>query len=126
MNRRTVSRGHRTRGNAVSRPNAGGIRAGAEALPGTRKRGTITLDVAEIVKPGNVIGIDPMKDRIQVATQLVEQRRLVNVAFEVGDTYNLRFPEDTFDIAYGHTVLHSLIDPVKALRAQKRVTKSGG
>ena len=38
--------------------------------------GTITLDVAEIVKPGNVVGVDPMKDRIEVATQLAGQREL--------------------------------------------------
>jgi ubiquinone/menaquinone biosynthesis C-methylase UbiE len=88
--------------------------------------GTITLDAAEIVKPGNIIGIDPMKDRIKMATLLANQRALANAVFEVGDTYALQFPDDTFDIVYNHTVLHSLIDPVKALREQRRVTKSGG
>ncbi|MHA2301098.1 MAG: class I SAM-dependent methyltransferase [Candidatus Thorarchaeota archaeon] len=89
--------------------------------------GTITLNVAEIVKPGNVIGIDPFKNRIDAAQAWADANpQLSHVNFHVGDSHHLEFPDDTFDLVFSHTVMHFFFDPVHALREQKRVTKKGG
>jgi ubiquinone/menaquinone biosynthesis C-methylase UbiE len=88
--------------------------------------GSITLDVAQAVKPGEVVGIDLRQNTIDRASQLAKELFIDHVVFQVGDTLNLEFPDDTFDIVYSHTVLHSVIDPIRGLRQQKRVTKPGG
>jgi SAM-dependent methyltransferase len=88
--------------------------------------GTITLDVAQAVKPGTVIGIDPVEWFVQTASRRAKERKVGNAAFEMGDSYSLRFPDDTFDVVYSHTVLHYFYDPVRALREQARVAKKGG
>jgi ubiquinone/menaquinone biosynthesis C-methylase UbiE len=88
--------------------------------------GNITLDVAKAVKPGTVTGIDRDEGRIQVASQKATERGIGNVVFEVGDSSHIRFPDDTFDLVYSHTVLHFFYDPERALREQARVVKPGG
>jgi SAM-dependent methyltransferase len=89
--------------------------------------GTITLNVAEIVKPGQVVGIDPFKDRIDTAQAWADSNpKLSNVRFQVGDSHRLDFPDDTFDLVYSHTVMHFFLDPVRGLQEQKRVAKKSG
>jgi ubiquinone/menaquinone biosynthesis C-methylase UbiE len=88
--------------------------------------GGITLDVAAAVAPGHVVGIDPNPHSIQVANQSAKDRGIENVSFHVMDGFHLELPDETFDIAYSHTVLHLVIDPVKALTEQTRVVKKGG
>lgn len=88
--------------------------------------GSITLGVAQAVRPGRVTGIDVMPDRIQSATDAASRQRVKNVSFEPSDAHNLRFADGSFDLVYSNTVLHSLIDPMRALSEQKRVVKPGG
>ena len=88
--------------------------------------GGITLGVAAAVSPGRVVGIDPNHNSIRLAEQMAKDRGIGNVSFQVGDGFNLDLPDDTFDVAYSHTVLHLVVDPVKALKEQKRVVKIGG
>ena len=88
--------------------------------------GGITLGVAAEIKPGHVVGIDPDHDMIQSATQMAKNRGIDNVSFHKMDGFNLDLPDNTFNVAYSHTVLHLVIDPVKMLTEQKRVVKKGG
>jgi len=44
--------------------------------------GTITLDLAEIVAPGQVVGIDRDESQLALARTLAEQRGITNVQFE--------------------------------------------
>ena len=89
--------------------------------------GTITLDVAEAVYPGEVTGIDPCEERISEARErAAESIRDGNISFNTGDSHILDFPKDSFDIVYSHTALHFMFDPITALMEQKRVAKTGG
>jgi ubiquinone/menaquinone biosynthesis C-methylase UbiE len=89
--------------------------------------GTITLGVAEMVKPGEVVGIDPGDGRVDTAREWAAQvSHPGNIAYQVGDSHHLDFPDNTFDVVYSHTVMHSLLDPVMALKEQNRVVKKGG
>jgi ubiquinone/menaquinone biosynthesis C-methylase UbiE len=88
--------------------------------------GGITLGVAAAVAPGTVVGIDPNPNSIQIAEQMAKERGISNVSFQVGDGSNLDLPDNTFDVAYSHTVLHLVIDPIKVLNEQQRVVKQGG
>jgi ubiquinone/menaquinone biosynthesis C-methylase UbiE len=88
--------------------------------------GTITCDFATIASQGSVVGIDPSDSVIESAQVLASQRGLNNVQFEVGDVYNLNYPDESFDVVHAHQVLQHLGDPVRALREMKRITKKGG
>ena len=89
--------------------------------------GTITLGVAEVVNPGKVVGIDASPGYIDTARELAAQvEHPVNVTFQVGDSHRLDFPDETFDVVFSHTVLHFFLDPVMALKEQRRVTRKGG
>ena len=96
--------------------------------------GSITMSVAKYVKPGNVIGVDRQEDFrdynredwVSQATEEAEKQKLSNVTFKHSDAHNLDFPDATFDVVYSHEVFQYLIDPVIALKEQKRVTKKGG
>jgi ubiquinone/menaquinone biosynthesis C-methylase UbiE len=102
------------------------LHAGARVLDVGCGTGSISLDVATAVAPGEVVGVDVMDDRISSAARLASDRGVKNATFEVSDANALRFPDNIYDVVYSHTVLHSLIDPSKALSEQKRVAKPGG
>src|SRR6476620_47249 len=56
--------------------------------------GTITLDIAQRVKPGPVIGIDQSADVIAQAKQ--DAKEFTNVEFATGDVYALDYPDASF------------------------------
>lgn len=89
--------------------------------------GTITVDVATAVNPGEVVGIDPGAHRIETAQDWTARiSHPGNVTFQVGDSHRLNFPDNTFDLVFSHTTLHFFLDPVLGLQEQQRVTKKGG
>lgn len=74
-------------------------------------QGTITLGLAEIVAPGEVVGIDIDPDQIERARALAAERGAKNVRFEVADIYALPFPDGSFDAVFGNQLLLWLSDP---------------
>jgi ubiquinone/menaquinone biosynthesis C-methylase UbiE len=88
--------------------------------------GTITMDLAEWVAPGEVIGLDRSPVVIARAREAAEARELSNLSFEVGDVYNLEFEDSSVDVVYAHQVLQHLSDPTRALREMRRVLSDGG
>ena len=88
--------------------------------------GSITCGLAQALAPGQVIGIDIEASQIDLAREQAATQAIANVRFEVANIYDLPFPDATFDVAFAHTVLQHLADPVKALREIYRVIKPGG
>jgi SAM-dependent methyltransferase len=88
--------------------------------------GTITADLALLVSPGEVVGID-------AATEVVEQARahaaglgVANLRFEAGDLFALEYPDASFDVVHLHQVLQHLSEPVAALVEMRRVLRPDG
>jgi ubiquinone/menaquinone biosynthesis C-methylase UbiE len=102
------------------------LEPGARVLDVGCGSGNITLDVAARVQPGTAVGVDVMEERIAHAVWLAAELGIKNASFAVSDAHALRFADDGFDVAFSHTVLHSLVDPLAALAEQKRVVKPGG
>jgi SAM-dependent methyltransferase len=88
--------------------------------------GSITLDLAEIVSPGNVIGIDIEPIQIDRAQGLREERGVDNTRFEVGDATDLQFSKESFDIVFAHGVIEYLEDPVKVFIGMRSILREGG
>jgi ubiquinone/menaquinone biosynthesis C-methylase UbiE len=88
--------------------------------------GTITADLARLVAPGEVVGIDVEAARIEQAREHAGQEGVANVRFEVANVYELPFPDNSFDAAFENTLFQHLKDPVTAAKEVLRVLKPGG
>ena len=88
--------------------------------------GTITLDLAEIVAPGKVTGIENVKAPLIAARAEAASRSDKTTVFQLGNAMELPFESQSFDVVHAHQVLQHLTDPVAALREMLRVCKPGG
>ncbi|MHB8294333.1 MAG: methyltransferase domain-containing protein [Acidimicrobiales bacterium] len=102
------------------------LRAGLDVLDVGCGPGTITTDLARLVVPGRVVGIDPSEAVLAQARATAAREKLVNVTFEIGDVYALDAEDGAFDVVHAHQVLLHLTDPVAALSEMLRVTRPGG
>lgn len=78
--------------------------------------GTITVDLAERVAPGRVVGVDAAAEVVDQATALGSRAE-----FLVADAYDLPFDDGSFDVVHAHQVLQHLARPADALREWGRV-----
>ncbi|MEJ7748226.1 MAG: methyltransferase domain-containing protein [Candidatus Limnocylindrales bacterium] len=88
--------------------------------------GTITRDLASLVAPGRVLGIDAAPEPLTAARSDAAAAGIDNVEFALGDTYSLPGDDGTFDVVHAHQVLQHLADPIAALREMARVCRAGG
>jgi SAM-dependent methyltransferase len=84
--------------------------------------GTITVEFADRLAPGRVVGLDAAAEVIDKAAEFARP----NLEFVVGNAYQLPFDDGTFDIVHSHQTLQHLAHPVEMLREMKRVAKRGG
>jgi ubiquinone/menaquinone biosynthesis C-methylase UbiE len=102
------------------------LRPGVAVLDVGCGPGTITVDFAELVAPGRVLGVDSAGDVVAEACRLGRERGVPNVRFEVADVYDLGLEEGSFDVVHAHQVLQHLRHPVAALVEMQRVLKPDG
>jgi ubiquinone/menaquinone biosynthesis C-methylase UbiE len=88
--------------------------------------GTVTCDLARLVAPGTVVGIDAAEAVVAQARQEARRSGPPTVSFAVGDLFDLDFDDATFDVVHAHQVLQHVGDPVGALREMRRVCRPGG
>jgi ubiquinone/menaquinone biosynthesis C-methylase UbiE len=87
--------------------------------------GTITVDLAKLVSPGQVFGIDLEPTQVHSAQHLSRQQE-VNALCGVASVYALPFADGRFDAVFSHALFEHLREPVKALLEMRRVLKSSG
>ena len=84
--------------------------------------GYLSSVLAGLVGPqGRVIGVDPDKDRIQVATEKYSSE---NIVFMEGSSDN--FPADQYDLVFSNYVLHWIKDKKSAFYNIYQSLRSGG
>jgi SAM-dependent methyltransferase len=88
--------------------------------------GSITLGLAAVVAPGEVVGIDVQPAQVERARALARERGVGQARFEVASVHALPFPDDSFDAVFAHVVLMHLREPVQALREMQRVLRPAG
>ena len=102
------------------------LRAGMRLIDCGCGPGSITIDLARIVAPGEVVGIDRRQASLSDARTFARERGVANVAFEVANVYQLPFPDRSFDAAFACALLQHLAAPLAALKEMRRVLKPGG
>ncbi|PFG32695.1 methyltransferase domain-containing protein [Sanguibacter antarcticus] len=123
----SVLRSHRSRTAANSAAHLVPLlRPGMSVLDVGCGPGTLTVDLARLVAPGQVTGVDAATSILRSARELAAGSRLGNVSFEHANAYQLPFADDTFDVVHAHQLLQHLSDPVAAIAEMRRVTKPGG
>ena len=100
------------------------LSAGTRILDVGAGPGSITVDLADRVFPGEVVGVDAAPDVVEIARAVVGDR--TNVTFRVDDAYALDAPDASFDIVHAHQTLQHLARPVDALREFGRVAGPDG
>ena len=88
--------------------------------------GTITVDLAKKLSEGTVLGIDISDEIIAKAEAGAQNSKLANCTFTTGDTYDLDFEDNSFDIVHAHQLLQHLTNPVAAIKEMRRVVRPGG
>ena len=102
------------------------LRPGLSVLDVGCGPGTITVDLAARVAPGQVTAVELTSEALDLARAEARARDQTNIAFATSDIHALVFPDDTFDIVHAHQVLQHVADPVQALGELRRVCKPGG
>jgi len=88
--------------------------------------GSLTLEIAELVAPGQVVGIDIDPGQCDRAQALAGGRGIANVRFEPVDVYALPYPDASFDAVFSHAPVSHLAEPMHALAESRRVTGGRG
>ena len=102
------------------------LRPGVRMLDCGCGPGTITVDLARLVAPGEVIGIDMADAQLNFARAVAVQQGVDNVRFEIADVGELPYADASFDVVTSHSLLEHLPNPLLALREMARVLKPGG
>ena len=102
------------------------LRPGMQLLDCGCGPGSITLDLAQIVAPGQVVGIDINTEQIEQARTLAAEKRVSNLSFETASIFDLPFPDSSFDAVFSHGVLEHLEGPMEAVVEMGRVLSPGG
>lgn len=88
--------------------------------------GSITIGFAEVLTPGQIIGVDISEAEIERARQRANEAGINNIEFQVDNIYQLNFPDHSFDALFSHNVLEHVAEPSRALAEMYRVLKPGG
>ncbi|MBB5791594.1 methyltransferase domain-containing protein [Jiangella mangrovi] len=85
--------------------------------------GTITVEMAGLVAPGRVVGLDASAEVIATARAAADA---VTAEFRTGDATALPFDDDSFGVVHAHQLLQHVADPVAVLHEMRRVARPGG
>ena len=88
--------------------------------------GSLTIEIAARVAPGQVVGIDIDPGQCVQAQARAAAHGITNVRFEPADVYALPYPDATFDAVFSHALVTHLGEPMRAFAESRRVLKPGG
>ncbi len=101
------------------------LRAGLRVVDIGCGTGDYLRIIAPLVAPGPAIGIDLSATLIARAQQRMAADE-TNVSFQVGDAYELPFPDASFDRVVATQILLHLADPWRAVAEMRRVLSPTG
>jgi ubiquinone/menaquinone biosynthesis C-methylase UbiE len=102
------------------------LRPGIDLLDAGCGPGSITIGLAAVVAPGNVVGEDFQAVQVEQARVLAAERGVNNVRFETANLHQLPFADGSFDAVFTNAVLMHLQQPLAVLRELRRVLRQSG
>jgi SAM-dependent methyltransferase len=87
--------------------------------------GAVTLDIATLVAPGEVVGVDMDETKLDLARIDAERRGIENVQFRAANVNEWNEP-DSYDAVYARFLLQHLSDPIDLLRRMWSAVREGG
>jgi len=84
--------------------------------------GVFSLAVADKAK--SVLCTDLSEQMLRIARKKAKKRRIINVRFSKLNIFDIRKPDNTFDVVIAGQVLHLLDEPQKAAAELRRVAKN--
>jgi phosphatidylethanolamine/phosphatidyl-N-methylethanolamine N-methyltransferase len=88
--------------------------------------GTGIIPFSIYSKVSSIIATDISPEMIRIANQKLKKSEIKNVDFQIQDSYNLTFPDKSFDIVIASNLFHLLYEPEKPIKEIKRVMKDNG
>jgi len=88
--------------------------------------GEVTREIAKIVKPGKVTGLDISESRIRESKTIDKEENITNIEYVTGSVYRTNLLKDSFDFVWTRFLFEYLKEPIIALKELKRITKLGG
>jgi phosphatidylethanolamine/phosphatidyl-N-methylethanolamine N-methyltransferase len=86
--------------------------------------GIISFSICPMVS--SVVATDISPEMIQIAIRKQNESGIKNIDFQVQDSYNLPFPDKSFDVVVASNLLHLLYEPEKPVKEVLRVLKDDG
>jgi ubiquinone/menaquinone biosynthesis C-methylase UbiE len=102
------------------------LRSGLRLLDVGCGPGTLTVDLARLVAPADVVGVDVAESVVAEASESASKAGAANASFRAGDFREIGLPPGSFDVVHAHQVLQHLSDPVGTLRAMADLARPGG
>ena len=103
------------------------VEPGQRVLDVATGTGWVALAAAAKVGPrGKVVGIDLSPGMLSKAREKARHRKLLNIAFRLGDVQRLPYRSATFDTVLAAQAIFFMPHPLRALREWRRVLKPGG
>ena len=88
--------------------------------------GTISMGLADIVAPGEFIGVDIEESQVEMAKAAASAGGHKNAEFQVADAVNLPFESNSCDVVHAHATIMHVPDANVAVAEMMRVLKPGG
>lgn len=88
--------------------------------------GSITVGLAEVVAPGQTVGVDIEPSEYRSAWFQAVKREGINLHFGCANVYRLPFADNSFDAAFLHNVLSHLRQPLEVLKGIYRLLRPDG
>lgn len=88
--------------------------------------GTGIIPFSIYSKVSSVTSSDISPEMVRIANQKLIKSEIKNIEFQIQDSYNLTFPDKSFDVVIASNLLHLLYEPEKPIKEIKRVLKDKG